>query len=251
LGGLFFILVIFFVIVPLIKKFKESMDEGNNTNNRNRYGGYNGRGQNGYNNPNVYNDPGNKRITYDWKPDYDFPSNKEEQRDQSGQGSKDGRSRAAADDPVQYVARASSAQTVTRPTQPAAPNTRPSSAKANKQQSSASAYVKPFSAAVSGSKPASAVTKGNGQKNTAASVEKGKGSGADAADNISEVTVSEDLLKLDAVMPDYDYFVHSAGSYDVPDTGAFKFSDVVVDTKVNVNAVIPDLAESVRVDSKE
>jgi hypothetical protein len=231
LNGIIFIIIIVFVIIPLVKKIKESMDAGGNKN-RNRYSGYN--------NPNVYNRQNDKRITYDWKPDYGPLSSHTEQLDQSSQGNQDTRP---------------SPGPVNAQTSSAAANTRPSSATANTRPSAAPADARPISTVVSGSGPASAESDNSRKRTTAAPIrkkrDKGRDTGMNAGGNVAGVHVSDTFLKHDAAMPEYDDHGFSIASYDVPESSAFKFSDITVDAEVRVDAVIPDSKDTVRVEVKD
>jgi hypothetical protein len=225
LNGIFLLIIIFFVIVPLIKKFKESMDESN-TKNRNRYGGYNnGTRYGGYNNPNAHSSHNSKKITYDWKPDYDS---------QSSQGIQD--SKAA-----KPVVRTPSGQIVSSGTAPAAANTPSPSEAAKTQPSTMPTAAKPESAAISGNKPASAGEVPNEERDRRLN---------DAGD-VTEVHVSDMFMKQDASMHEYDYFGYGEASYDMPESGAFKFSDVTVDSEVRVDAVMPDVRDIVKTEMKD
>ncbi len=251
-----------------------------NAKNSSRYGGYN--------NPNVYNDRNNKKITYDWKPMYDSQSSRTEQAGQGNQGSQTNQGsqsaqgmrstqgsqsvqeyritqgRNAAGSPSGNIARTSSGQSVTRGTTPAAANARPSPAQVNARASSATANPRPsaapagampFSSVAFDVKPSSEEANSNRKRNTGVSAgkdpQKEKEAGAIAVSDVADVQVFELMLGQDEVLPEYKFFEYSTDSYDMPESGAFRFSDVVVDSEVRVDAVIPDLKDNVKLDVKE
>ena len=241
MNGIIFIIIIVFVIIPLVKKIKESMDAGGNKN-RNRYSGYN--------NPNVYNRQNDKRITYDWKPDYGPLSSHTEQLDQSSQGNQD-----TLPSPTQIKARPSPAQSDTRPSQaqasPAQIKAQPSGAQSDTRPSPAQVNVRP-SSAMANARPSSAMA--NARPSSAPVTneqDKGKEAVANVGGNIAGVHVSDTLLKHDIAMPDYDDHEFGIASYDVPESSAFRFSDVTVDAEVRVDAVIPEPKDTVRVEVKD
>ncbi len=250
MGGLIFILVIVFIIVPLIKQIKESTGT-DRSKNGNRYGGYYNSKQGGYNNPNVYNNPNNSKnkITYDWKPDYNFVVSKSDRDDQISQGSQPGQvsqgiqagqGSQGNQDVRPYTAQMNAGQS------PTAANNRPSAVPAE---------ARPSSTAVPGSKPVSGDSNKSGKKVTAEQRNKervkGKETGMNAGKDVTDVHVADTLLKLDAVMPDYNDLGFSIASYDIPESSAFKLSDVVVDAEVRVDAVIPEPKDTVRVGMKD
>ncbi len=241
MSGLILIIIIIFVVVPLVKKFKESLDAGE-TKNRNRYGGYN--------NPNIYNNQNSKKITYDWKPDYNFQSNKS---DQVNHGNQEGQGQNAADEPMNDLYRNTSVQAGVKSTAPAV-NARPSSSAAKANPSSAQTNAWPFSTAVSGDRAASAEVNNSKKKITAASIRKelhkNQMAGLTDTDNIDGVHVSNKFFDQDIEMPVFDSFEYSASSYEVPESDAFRYTDVIVDSEVHVNAVMPGLEDNVKKDGQ-
>ncbi len=236
MGGIVFIIIIIFVIVPLVKKFKESLD-ADATKNRSRYGGYN--------NPNVYNDQNSKKITYDWKPDYNFLNNQSNQPDQSNQADQ-----GTQGTQVSQNSQVTQGTQVSQGTQVTQGQNR--SVQAGAKSTAPVVNTRHSSTAVSRSKTASTEQNNSKQKVTAASIrkEQHKNQEADrtAAKGIGDVHVADGLMEQDYKMPEYNSFVYSASSYEMPESDAFKYADVIVDSEVHVDAVMPGSADNVNKD---
>ncbi len=124
-----------------------------------------------------------------------------------------------------------------------AANVRPAPASYNRQGSTAAVSSKRASTPSADTRPETATVNINEKKKTVASVRKEINKKEETGQTITDnygVNVPDMFLEQSiAEMSDYNSIEFSAAAYDVPETDAFKYAEVVVDSNVHVDAVAP------------